>query len=168
MAMRVDAAYLRNETAFSVVGSTVVNIMFFLMVFGWMKPVPVWGTGGYVFDFAPQSFFTALLCTLLPGFIIRRRLAVAGISPNESTGALVVRAVLFGLGALVAGCGGAALVFLGIELSTIEWTTAFTAKLVYGAVVAAAVTPAGLRVVAGKMSADGRSPGPSRQAPASE
>lgn len=143
--------YIRTETIFSTIGSTVVNILFFFLVFGLTGPIEVWGIGKYAFDFVPQSFMTALLCTWLPGFITRRRLASGVVThlpgPSPRFASLILRGLFYGAVALGlgAGCVAAGLYLLG--LNEVNWLGGFVFKLSFGAIVAAVVTPLGLRAL---------------------
>lgn len=143
--------YIRTETIFSTIGSTVVNILFFFLVFGLKGPIEVWGIGKYAFDFVPQSFMTALICTWLPGFITRRRLASGVVThlpgPSPRFASLILRGLFYGAVALGlgAGCVAAGLYLLG--LNEVNWLGGFVFKLSFGAIVAAVVTPLGLRAL---------------------
>jgi len=143
--------YIRTETLFSIIGSTVVNILFFLLVFGTKGPIEVWGIGKYAFDFFPQSFMTALICTWLPGVITRNRLAsgaatyLPGRRPRPTS--LVLRGLLYGIVVLGLGAGAVAASLHLIGLNQVDWLGGFIFKLAYGATLAGIVTPMGLRAV---------------------
>lgn len=143
--------YIRTETIFSIIGSSVINILFFFLVFGASGPVTVWGMGNYVFDFVPQSFFTALICVLLPGLITRSRLSKGLFAPlhnpHISNIALVGRGLGYGFFALLTGGGAVATALHLWAVSHINWWPAFIAKILYGAVVAAITTTVGLRAL---------------------
>ena len=136
---------------FSIIGSTVVNILFFYLVFGSKGPIAVWGLGNYAFDFAPQSFMTALICTWLPGVITRKRLAAGVVShlqgPHPTLSSLILRGLLYGLVALGLGAGAVTAGLHLLGLTEINWLGGFVFKLAYGAVVAAIITPLGLHAV---------------------
>lgn len=143
--------YIRTETIFSVVGSTVVNILFFFLVFGATGPLEVWGIGNYAFDFVPQSFMTALICTWLPGAITRNRLASGVVNhqpgPRPRPASLILRGLLYGTVALVLGAGTVTTGLHLFGLNDVNWLGSFAFKLAFGAVVAAIVTPVGLHAV---------------------
>lgn len=146
--------YIRTETLFGTIGSAVVTIVLFLLVFGTTGPVAAWGAGAFVFDCFPQALFTALICTVLPGLITRSRaragkLAAFGISARA--GQRVTLATIFrrslGAGAvalaLIGPTTAAALHFGGIDV--IGWWTALVAKVTIAVIVAVIATASGLR-----------------------
>ncbi|MCX7284452.1 MAG: hypothetical protein NTX28_10485 [Novosphingobium sp.] len=143
------AAYIRRETAVSIAINVALSAAFFAAVFGLSGLVPVWGMGGYVFDFGPQGFMIGLMATLVPGLLARKALAGGKVAPLGGTSALpaapVPRAVLCGaLGAAAGVCASA--VALGLAgPQHLGWLPALLAKLAFGAVLAVIVTPAGLR-----------------------
>lgn len=143
--------YIRTETIFSVVGSTVVNVLFFLLVFGAKGPIEVWGVGKYAFDFVPQSFMTALICVWLPGAITRKRLANGAVvyllGPRPRPASLILRGLLYGNIALGLGAGAISAALFLSGLNEVNWLGGFVFKLAYGAIVAAIVTPVGLHAV---------------------
>lgn len=143
--------YIRTETIFSVVGSTVVNVLFFLLVFGTMGPIEVWGVGKYAFDFVPQSFMTALICVWLPGALTRKRLTNGAVvhllGPRPRPASLILRGLLYGSIALGLGAGAVSTGLLLLGLNEVNWFGGLIFKLAYGAIVAAIVTPVGLHAV---------------------
>ena len=143
--------YVRTETVFSTIGSTVVNILFFFLVFGAAGPIEVWGIGRYAFDFVPQSFMTALICTWLPGVITRKRLASGAVihfsGPCPRLSSLVLRGLLYGVVALGVGAGAVSAGLYLLGLREVSWIGGFVFKLSFGAIVAAIITPLGLRAL---------------------
>lgn len=143
--------YIRRETAVSIAINAALSLAFFLLVFGLTGPVPVWGIGAYVCDFATQGFMIALMATLVPGALARKATRLGRIVslPTRRTVAssLIGRAILVGMfGAGVGGAGAAATcAFTGA--ATIAWGSALIAKLAFGGLVAGMVTPFGLRIV---------------------
>ena len=144
-------AYLRIETGLSIVINMVLSLVFFLIVFGLAPSIPIGGIGGYAFDFLPQSFMIALMSTLMPCVITAGRIRgghirgapVAGDA--QSVGALIRRSVLTAAGGLLIG-GVIAAVLLAVATGAMlpcGW--ALSAKLFYGGLLAAVVTPIGLR-----------------------
>lgn len=141
--------YVRRETAVSIVINSALSALFFWLVFGGVDPVPVWGMGNWVFDFAPQSFMIALMSTLVPGALTAKairagKIAPAG-SPSRLPGGLVKRALLL---ALLSAAGGTLLVALCATASGVASISAMTGlvlKVGYGALLAIVVTPPGLR-----------------------
>lgn len=149
--------YIRTETIFSVVGSTVVNVLFFMLVFGMKGPIEVWGVGKYAFDFVPQSFMTALICIWLPGVITRKRLSSGAVvkllGPRPRPASLRMRGLLYGSIALGLGAGAVSAGLFLSGLNEVNWLGGFVFKLAYGAIVAAIVTPMGLHAVLREASA---------------
>lgn len=140
--------YLRKEGALSIVINAVLSVAFFLAGFGFDPAVPVRiaGMGGYALDFLPQSFMIALMSALVPGAITAARMRNGRIGgAPETTRALVVRSLLTALVALVAGGAIAMLLRLIAGAALLPWSAALFVKIVYGAALAAAVTPFGLR-----------------------
>jgi len=144
--------YVRTETRFSIVGSVLVTILFYMLVFGTGGRVPINGMGGYAFDFGPQSFMTALICTWLPGLITRKRIKSEHAALH---GAQIGRhSVLFtglyaGLATLIVGGGCAVAVLRASGASTIDWGLGLAIKCLFAAMVAMVITPFGLRRLLG-------------------
>lgn len=130
------SSYLARETFASAVINAVISVGFFLLVFGGVHPVPVWGIGNYAFDFLPQSFAIGLMATLVPGLMCRKALAhgrIAGragapVEARSVAASAVVNAIL----AVVFGVGLCALVFWAVELDALSHSTAFVLKILYG------------------------------------
>ena len=154
--------YVRLETAISVAINVALSGVFFLLVFGFAGPVPVWGLGAYVSDFAPQAFMIALMTTLVPGALARNALRRGRIEPSPPQSAapssLVLRALA--LGFLAAGIGtiGAATVTALFGADTVDWWSALVMKLVFAGTLAATVTPFGLRKVFAERSVQANRP----------
>jgi hypothetical protein len=147
-------AYIRRETLISMVINSVLTLLFFLLLFGGMAHVPLWGMGHWAFDFIPQSLMIALMSTLIPGLLTRRAVASGRIIANGPPSRLpanpVVRAVLVALAvtAIVVALVAAAHFMASADHAapgTIPFAAALAIKLAYAAVLAAAVTPPGLR-----------------------
>lgn len=146
--------YIRTETVFSAIGSGVATVGMYFAVFGASGQIAVRSMGGYAFDFAPQSFMTALLCTWLPGLITRKRIA-RGTVPTAigATGAtpkiesLLIRGFAFGAASLVLAAGPVALALLSSGLTELDWTAGLMGKILFSAVVAVIITPIGLRAI---------------------
>lgn len=144
------AAYIRRETGVSVVINTMLTLGFFLAAFGrGGAAVPVWGIGGYVFDFVPQGFMIGLMASLVPGALAGKALRsgrVAAIgSPSALPSGLLVRSLLMAVCSAGAGVAIAGGVLFALGLAQLPWGGALAAKLVWAVVLAAVVTPAGLR-----------------------
>ena len=145
-------AYLRAETGLSIAINMVLSLVFFLIVFGLAPSIPVAGIGGYAFDFLPQSFMIALMSTLMPGIITAGRIRSGRIrgapvaGEAQSVGALIRRSVLTAAAALLIGVVIAAVLLAVATSVALTWGWALFAKLLYGGLLAAIITPIGLRV----------------------
>ena len=141
--------YIRQETVVSIAINTVLSLAFFLLVFGRHGPVTVWGAGNYVFDFAAQGFMIALMATLVPGALAVKALRAGKVAPvpppPRLPANLVLCAVLLGVIGAAIGVLGASAILSLVQLTHLSWWPALTAKLIFGAALAAVVTPIGLR-----------------------
>jgi len=147
----IRQAYIRRETAVSVAINAVLSLLFFLLVFGRLNAVPVWGIGKWVFDFLPQSFMIALMSTLVPGALASRAVVAEKVAADGPVtrlpSRLVVRALLL---AVASAALGTLLVAGFVALSgraEIPHMTALVVKIAYGAVLSSIITPIGLRPV---------------------
>ena len=68
------AAYIRREILVSAVINGTFSALAFTLVFGGLEQVPLWGVGNWVFDFLLQGFMVALMATLVPGILARRKI----------------------------------------------------------------------------------------------
>jgi hypothetical protein len=146
----VDAAqYIRRETVTSVIVSSVLSILLFFVVFGGIDPVPVWGAGGWVRDFVPQSFMIALMTTLVPGVLARRQIRAGAVAATAGETRLprnlLARALVLAAAAAVIGTVVVAAVVLAAQQPAVPFAIAVILKAAYGAALAAVITPLGLR-----------------------
>jgi len=143
------AAYIRRETAVSIVINMVLTALFFALVFGFARPVPVWGIGHYVFDFIPQAFMIALMATLVPGALASKARRAGTVShwptPPRLPRALAPRAILLGCTSAVASIAFAAALLWTTGLQTLPTLPALLAKLAFAAALARLITPLGLK-----------------------
>lgn len=145
--MGIDA-YIRTETRFSIIGSVAVTMLFYSLVYGIGGSVPVWGVGGYAFDFGPQSFMTALICTWLPGLITRKRLQSGHALLHRvrlGDSSVLMTGLGAGLATLLVGGGVAVALLVASGATAIDWTLGLAIKCAFAAMVAMIVTPVGLR-----------------------
>lgn len=142
-------AYIRRETFVSILINTGLSALFFLAVFGRSGPVPVWGAGGFVFDFGPQGFMIGLMATLVPGGLARKAVRSGRVGVLDGHARLprrlVLRAMLCGPVGGVAGMAISAALLAVAGVAMLAWWPALLAKLAFGAMLAAIVTPAGLK-----------------------
>ncbi len=142
--------YIARETRISVVVNATLSLVFFLFAFGLEHPIEIRGLGNWVFDFSPQSFMIALMSTLVPGAIARRRLRAGTLAVTEHrsmlpSGLLARSLLVGGLGA-VAGVGLAGGFALLLEPAPIAPLTGLAVKVGYAGLLALLVTPPSLRV----------------------
>ncbi|MEE3852966.1 hypothetical protein VZC37_21695 [Gordonia sp. LSe1-13] len=142
-------AYFRRETAISIAINTAMSFLFFLLVFGFGEPMQVWGLGNYVFDFVPQGFAIALMATLVPGAKISKALRegrlARGTGRSRLPARLWQRALVLALVSAFVGTALAAVVMSLVGSSELSVGVALAGKLVFGAVLAAVITPVGMR-----------------------
>jgi hypothetical protein len=127
--------------------NAVLSLAFFLLAFDAWERVAVWGVGGYVMDFLPQSFAIGLMATLVPGLLARRRLGRTRRVP--SAGSVIARSLAHALLALMVGgvfWAAAAWISEGVMMG---WSPALAIKLIYGGALGAAVTALSLRRMLG-------------------
>lgn len=141
--------YVRRETSISIVINVVLTVLIFVGVFGVGHSVSVWGVGNWVFDFLPQSFMIALMSTLVPGALTSRKIAAGKLARAANASRLPDRLVLRALFLAVASAiVGTAIVALGAFALTVDALGFFPAlafKMAYAVLLAAFVTPIGLR-----------------------
>lgn len=151
MRMAATDKYIRTETLFSTVGTIVASVLAYLLVFGIFEPVPTRGFGAYAFDFGPQAFMTALLCTWLPGAITRRRVSRGTIGKVAGAGSriesLALRGLVYAVASLLLAAAPVALAILASGTTEISWLTGLAGKILFGGALAMIVTPVGLRAV---------------------
>lgn len=116
------------------------------LVFGGRPEVPVTGLDGALFDFAPHTFMVALMTTIVPGFLGRRRVAAGGIAPLATPlmplpPNLLVRAITLAILATLVLGGGAAAALYATAGTTIAFGPFLIGKCLYGALVALVITP---------------------------
>ena len=151
MSMHTAATYIRRETAISIVINMALTALFFGVVFGLVRPVPVWGPGCYVFDFLPQGFMIGPMATLVPGALAIRarragKVARWPVAPPLPRGLWARALVLASCGA-AAGVAIAAGVLWLAGLDQLPVVGALCAKLAFAAILAAMVTPLALKAV---------------------
>ncbi len=78
--------YLVTETAIGATISAVLSIVFVLLMFGHLDRVVVAGAGGLIVDAVRQGAAIALMATLVPTLLTRRRLALGKVAPLTQAG----------------------------------------------------------------------------------
>lgn len=124
-------AILLRETAVSIVINSLLSIAFFVAVFGLDVPVPVADLGP---DFLPQTFMIALMGSLVPALLLRRKLG-GPVRP------VVLRALAIALASLVVIGGGALLLCLAQGTVLLDPLDALAVKAAFGAFLSVLVTP---------------------------
>ncbi|OYY91633.1 MAG: hypothetical protein B7Y45_01195 [Sphingomonas sp. 28-66-16] len=140
--------YIAVETAISVAINVVISIGFVFLVFGGTAHI---AAASLIADAAPQSFMIALMSTIVPTLLTRRRRAAGVIAARPAVAdrrdrALRLRAPL--VAAAVAGIGVAlnAALFLTLWHDGLGFAAALAFKAIYGGALGLAVTPPMLRI----------------------
>ena len=136
-------AYVRRETLVSVAVNAALSAIFAFLVFGGSAAV---ATGDLVADAVPQSFMIALMTTIVPTLVTRRRLRAGTVGALARPGSrlpsnLALRALLV---ALLAAAAGLALHWLLLAAAgRAEWPfgAVLAMKIAYGAALAAICAP---------------------------
>lgn len=140
--------YLLAETVIAAVINAVLSVAFFFLVFGRAATVPVAGAGGLIVDALPQSFMVAAMSTMVPTLLTRRRVAAGKIGPLPSGPRLprhgLMRALAVGM-AVAAVAGLAHLLVLPLTAAHWTFVNALGFKIVYGALLGAAVAAVAVR-----------------------
>lgn len=141
--------YIRRETAVSIAINAVMSALIFWLVFYGVDPIPTWGMGNWVFDFAPQSFMIGLMSNLVPGTLAAKAIRDSKIARHGSVGPmpanLVVRAVIIAVAAALLGTAAVAVAVFASGTEAVPAVAAFALKIAYGATLALLITPIGLR-----------------------
>lgn len=141
--------YVRRQTSVGVIIASVLTVLLFFVVFGGLATIPTWGPGGWVFDFLPQSFMIASMGTLVPGVLTRRKLRAGVVAALPGTTRLprnlVVRALSLAVASAALGTALVAAVTFATQQESLAFAVALTLKVAYGALLAALITPLGLR-----------------------
>lgn len=141
--------YRRTEMAVAAAISAVLSGVFVALLFGGQAVVPVAGWNGLIVDALPQTAMIALMSSLVPTLLTRRRTRRGSIAPLSTAGRWPVTIVLrIGAFVLVATmlAGGLHVVLLPLGPSAWPLSAVFAGKILYGAVLGMAV--AGLAVTA--------------------
>lgn len=140
-------ALVRRETAISIAINMVLSAAAFLLLFGYGGVVPVAGLHGLAVDILPQALIVAIMGSLVPGLLTRRRLRGRAVAPREGTARLplAARALLVGLGVMVVAGGGAWLACRSSDVASMTAAAALSIKVLFGGAVALIVTPSAVR-----------------------
>ena len=157
-------SYVAHETGISIVINMAISAAFVWIVFGGAAAVPVSGTRGLLVDFLPQTFMIALMGSLVPSALTRKRVRgqrrrgqpgrdeIAGGAPFLPwlPRSLLVRSILIALAALPILAGPAMLLLWSVQHAPVTIWVVLVLKIAYGALVAAVVTPLAVRAVLGE------------------
>jgi len=137
--------YLVVETLISVVINSAISFGFAWLMFHTSSAIPA---QALIVDSIPQSFMIALMSVVVPGLLTSRKLAAGQIAPLPGKAVrypLAVRAIAAALAAVLCGSLLHLAVLAAGALDPIGFTTLLAVKVVYGAGLAAIVTPLMLR-----------------------
>jgi hypothetical protein len=130
---------LRAELIPGVVINFVLSTIAFILIFGFNKPVEVWGEGAFVFDTFPQSFFVAFLSGLIPGLIMMKRKKAGNVPLFETSFKgfpknVLLRSVLVASLCVVIIALPVAGVLKLLNISMIPWHFAYLSKMIIATV----------------------------------
>jgi hypothetical protein len=144
------AKYLASETALSMAINAAISVAFAWLVFHGHDQVPSSGPGGLVRDAAPQTFMVALMSTLVPSLVTRKRMhsghldawlsGKPGGSPAP-TGKIFLRALMLAIVAMALGLSLNAAVLPLLFPGGLGYGRVLVLKAGYGALVALVITP---------------------------
>lgn len=140
--------YIAIETAISIAINTLISIGFVWLVFGGAAHVTV---SALVRDAAPQSFMIALMSTIVPTLLTRKRRRAVSIEslPGENPPllrSLLVRAPLVAVIAALVGVALHAALLNVLTPDGLGFAATMVFKAMYGAALASIVTPIILRL----------------------
>lgn len=140
--------YILVETLISVVINAVISIGFVWFAFGGQARVTV---AALIPDAIPQSFMIALMSTVVPTLLTRKRIrtgTIAAMSQNfpKLLRSLPVRALTAAVAATLAGLATHSVVLTTLAPDGLSFGATLAFKAIYGAMLAAIVTPPMLRI----------------------
>ena len=140
--------YVFVETAIGMLINTLISIGFVYLIFGGTAQI---STAALIPDAVPQSFMIALMSTIVPTLLTRKRMRAGVVASSDRQipklmKALPVRALLVALLAAIAGLASHAFLLGSFSPSEMTFGTALIFKASYGAILAAIVTPITLQL----------------------
>lgn len=108
--------------------------------------MPVWGPGGLVLDAVPQTLMVSLMSMLVPGLLTRKRLIAGKVNGAAlaTVGTIVHRSILVAI--LLAGVlTGLQFLLFSFGPPRFSFGVVLAAKVLYGAILGAAVAGYGVR-----------------------
>jgi hypothetical protein len=124
-----------RETAISLLINLILSVVFFVVVFGLNSPVPL---DALAPDFFPQSFMVALMGSLVPALLLRRKVGGAARP-------ILLRALIIALVAVVIAGGSAFLICQANGVKLLDPLHALAIKAVFGGALAVLTTPFAVR-----------------------
>jgi hypothetical protein len=141
--------YIAIETAISLVINVALSAAFAWLMFHGRDPIAFASSNGFGIDYFPQTFMIGLMSVVVPTLLTRRRLKAAKLQPAMGRvrlpSRLIIRAPFVAVIATVVLGGAAFLLSMGLLPLSVSFSKLVAIKLIYGAFVALAVTPVGLR-----------------------
>ena len=139
--------YVEKETLIAVAINSALSALFAFIVFGGNGAAPV---GDVAFDAFPQSFMIALMTTLVPTAITRRRVRLGAVPPLTGRSPrlprnLLLRALLVAAAAALVGGGLHWLLLPQLAPPLWAFGAVLVYKIVYGALLALLLAPPILR-----------------------
>lgn len=134
------ARYIAVECAISACINATLSIAFVLLLFHGQARV---AAGALITDALPQSLMIALMATLVPTLLTRRRLhlgVLAGPAPTEVAGRIVVRAILAAILVAALSWLGQWLLLRDLVGTSAPFGAVLAGKAIYGALLGALVT----------------------------
>lgn len=140
-------AFIRRETAISVVVNAAISAGICWLVFGGNAAAPIWSVPGIVADTVPQGFMVALMAALVPGLLARRAVARGLLDGSNATTTLAIvrRAIVTGATSALVATAIIAALFAIARVDAVPFGEALVLKIVVGAAIAFVVTPRALR-----------------------
>lgn len=138
--------YLAVETVIGAIINAILSAAFVFIVFGGHATVPVWGPGGLVLDAVPQTLMVSLMSMLVPGLLTRKRLIAGKVNGAAlaTVGTIVRRSILVAV--LLAGAlTGLQSLLFSFGPPRFPFGVVLAAKVLYGAILGAAVAGYGVR-----------------------
>lgn len=142
--------YIRKETGISTALNTAFCLAFGWLIFGGRARIPFSGLDGIGVDLFPTVFMSTLMTTAALTLLTRARIGKGEVQPLAGTGLrlprlFLVRAVLFGLAAVVAIALPAWLLLSLLNAGAWSFSGMMVMKALFGAAIGLVVSPPILR-----------------------
>jgi hypothetical protein len=138
--------YVRRETLIGIAINAVLSALFVFLLFGGSETIPV---RDIALDAVPQSFMIALMTTIVPTLLTRKRLRQGEVEALADANALpsnlLLRALLVAAASAVIGGALHWLLLPALAPATWSFLALLAYKIVYGAVLAWLLGPILLR-----------------------